>query len=162
MFLLGGRMMDVLGTRLGMALVGGVLVGGERRHAVVQNAFHLGAAGFFSAWAKAAVFPARPRAWRSGSPSAAGDGDGDRHRRIGPGRRAPPLTVWLAAARGLARRVRCDRIDRRGMGRLLVRLLSSQAETLDSESQPAAVGETETGHVPLSDLLGRVETWGWP
>ncbi|MGI6418847.1 MAG: MFS transporter [Thermoguttaceae bacterium] len=161
MFLLGGRMMDVLGTRLGMALSVGFWSVASAAHAVVQNAFHLGACRFLLGAGEGGCFPGAAKGVAEWFPQ--------RERAMAMGIAiggsalgavvAPPLTVWLAALagwRGVF--VATGLIGAGWVG--FWWLLSSQAETLDSESQPAGVGEMETGQVPLSDLLGRVETWG--
>ena len=109
MFLLGGRMMDVLGTRLGMALSVGFWSVASAAHAVVQNAFHLGACRFLLGAGEGGCFPGAAKGVAEWFPAATGDGDGDRHRRIGPSAVvAPPLTVWLALAAGEACSLRPD------------------------------------------------------
>lgn len=102
MFFLAGRLMDVVGTRLGMALSVGVWSAASALHAVAQNALHLGffrfvlgagEGGCFPGVAKGATewFPKRERALAIGI--AIGGAS------LG-GVVAPPMTKWLVYAVG--------------------------------------------------------------
>jgi ACS family hexuronate transporter-like MFS transporter len=102
MFALGGRLMDALGTRIGLALSVGVWSLASAAHALVSGAWGLGIARFFLGIGEGACFPAATKGaveW------------------VDPGRRsfavglanggsalgavlAPPLAAWWAASFG--------------------------------------------------------------
>lgn len=161
MFLLGGRMMDLLGTRLGMALSVGFWSVASALHTVVQNAFHLGVCRFLLGVGEGGCFPGAAKGVAEWFPQ--------RQRAVAMGIAiggsalgavvAPPLTVWLA-----------DAVGWRGVfavtglvGAVWVAvwwLLSDQAETLRSEGQQPEAGEPDAKAMPLLALLGRKDTWG--
>ncbi len=158
MFLLGGRMMDMLGTRLGMALSVGFWSLACAGHALVQNAFHLGACrlllgvgegGCFPGAAKGVAewFPQRQRALAMGV-AIGGSALGAVV--------APPLTVWLAGAVGWRGVFLVTGLIGAGWVALWC-LLSAPAET--PSGQPQA-GGADTEQVPLLALLRRVDTCG--
>ncbi len=102
MFFLAGRIMDVVGTRRGMALSVGLWSIGSALHAVAQNAWQLGIfrfllgageGGCFPGVTKGATdwFPQRQRALAIGV-AIGGSAVG--------GVVAPPMTVWLEGLMG--------------------------------------------------------------
>ncbi len=161
MFLLGGRMMDVLGTRLGMALSVGFWSVACAGHAVVQNAFQLGACRFLLGVGEGGCFPGAAKGVAEWFPQ--------RQRALAMGIAiggsalgavvAPPLTVWLASAVGWRGVFVVTGLV--GVGWVVLWwLLSGRAETLNDDSQQAQVGAAQSEQVPLLALLARVDTWG--
>ncbi len=161
MFLLGGRMMDVLGTRLGMALSVGFWSVACAGHAVVQNAFQLGACRFLLGVGEGGCFPGAAKGVAEWFPQ--------RQRALAMGVAiggsalgavvAPPLTVWLARAvgwRGVF--VVTGLVGAAWV--VLWWLLSGRAETLNGASQKARVEAAQRDQVPLLALLARIDTWG--
>jgi len=98
MFVVGGRWMDVLGTRLGMALSVGLWSLASAAHAAVQNAFQLGCWRFLLGVGEGGCFPGAAKGVAEWFPQ--------RERALAMGIAiggaslgavvAPPLTVWLA------------------------------------------------------------------
>ena len=102
MFLLGGRLMDLAGTRRGMALSVGLWSLASALHAAARNAWQLGACRFLLGMGEGGCFPGAAKAVAETFP---------RHERalamgvaIGGASlgavAAPPLTVWLATYLG--------------------------------------------------------------
>jgi len=102
MFLLGGRMLDLLGTRLGMALSVGVWSLASMAHSAVQNVYQLGACRFLLGAGEGGCFP--------GAAKGVAETFDQRRRGLAMGIAiggaslgavaAPPLTVWLASSVG--------------------------------------------------------------
>jgi ACS family hexuronate transporter-like MFS transporter len=102
MFVVGGRLMDVLGTRLGMALSVGLWSLASAAHAVVQSAAQLGFCRFLLGVGEGGCFPGAAKGVAEWFPQ--------RERALAMGIAiggaslgavvAPPLTVWLAKAVG--------------------------------------------------------------
>ena len=93
MFFLAGRIMDIVGTRLGMALSVGLWSVASALHAVAQNAFQLGIFRFVLGAGEGGLFPRRDQGGHRMVPTApTGPGHRHRHRRCQPGRSrgAPP------------------------------------------------------------------------
>lgn len=98
MFLLGGRLMDLVGTRLGMAFSVGLWSLASALHAVAQNALHLGCFRFLLGVGEGGCFPGAAKGVAEWFPP--------RERALAMGVAiggaslgsviAPPLTVWLA------------------------------------------------------------------
>lgn len=98
MFVVGGRLMDVLGTRLGMAFSVGLWSVASGLHAVAQNAFQLGFFRFVLGVGEGGCFPGAAKGVAEWFPQ--------RERALAMGIAiggaslgavvAPPLTVWLA------------------------------------------------------------------
>ncbi|MBI5387995.1 MAG: MFS transporter [Verrucomicrobia bacterium] len=102
MFLVGGWLLDRLGTRLGMALSVGLWSVASAVHALVQNAFQLGACRFLLGAGEGGCFPGAAKGVAEWFPQ--------RERALAMGIAiggaslgavvAPPLTVWLAEIAG--------------------------------------------------------------
>ncbi|MHB8902907.1 MAG: MFS transporter, partial [Thermoguttaceae bacterium] len=161
MFLLGGRMIDVLGTRLGMALSVGFWSVASAAHAVVQNAVQLasfrfllgmGEGGCFPGAAKGVAewFPQRQRALAMGV-AIGGSALGAVV--------APPLTVWLARALGWRGVFVVTGLIGAGWVALWW-LLSARVETLHEQSAEPETQKSDTEQVPFVALLARADTWG--
>ncbi len=98
MFLLGGRLMDVAGTRRGLTLSVGLWSLASALHAAAQNAWQLGACRFLLGAGEGGCFPGAAKAVAEAFPK--------RERALATGIAiggaslgavvAPPLTVWLA------------------------------------------------------------------
>ncbi|MBI4664360.1 MAG: MFS transporter [Verrucomicrobia bacterium] len=102
MFLVGGRLMDLAGTRLGMALSVGLWSVASGLHAAAQNAFQLGACRFLLGMGEGGCFPGAAKGvaeWFSERQRAVATGIAIGGASLGAVV-APPLTVWLAAAVG--------------------------------------------------------------
>ncbi|MEI7731034.1 MAG: MFS transporter [Verrucomicrobiota bacterium] len=102
MFLVGGRVLDFVGTRLGLALSVGIWSLASALHAVVQNATQLGLARCLLGAGEGGCFP--------GAAKGVGEWFPPRERAMAMGVAiggaslgavvAPPLTVWLAGILG--------------------------------------------------------------
>lgn len=98
MFLGGGRMMDVVGTRLGMTLSVGLWSLASALHAVAQNAFHLGCGRFLLGVGEGGCFPGVAKGvaeWFPPEKRALAIGFANGGSAFGAVL-APPLAVWLA------------------------------------------------------------------
>ncbi len=102
LFLVGGLLMDALGTRRGMALSVGLWSVACALHAAAQNAFQLGLCRFLLGMGEGGCFPGAAKGVAQWFP--------ERERALAMGLAiggsslgavvAPPLTVWLAAVLG--------------------------------------------------------------
>ncbi|MBI4662291.1 MAG: MFS transporter [Verrucomicrobia bacterium] len=102
MFLVGGRLMDLAGTRIGMALSVGLWSFASALHAAARNGFHLGACRFFLGVGEGGCFPGAAKGvaeWFSERERAVAIGIAIGGASLGAVV-APPFTVWLAAAVG--------------------------------------------------------------
>lgn len=102
MFTVGGRLMDRLGTRVGMALAVGVWSLASGAHAIVAGAVGLGVARFFLGFGEGACFPAATKGaveWFPLEKRVLAIGIANGGSAFGAVI-APPLTAWLAAAFG--------------------------------------------------------------
>jgi ACS family hexuronate transporter-like MFS transporter len=100
MFTVGGRLMDRLGTRVGMALAVGVWSLASGAHAIVAGAVGLGVARFFLGFGEGACFPAATKGaveWFPLEKRVLAIGIANGGSAFGAVI-APPLTAWLAAA----------------------------------------------------------------
>lgn len=98
MFLGGGRLMDVVGTRLGMALSVGLWSLASGLHALAQNAFHLGCGRFLLGVGEGGCFPGVAKGvaeWFPPEKRALAIGFANGGSAFGAVL-APPLAVWLA------------------------------------------------------------------
>jgi len=98
MFLGGGRLMDVVGTRLGMALSVGLWSVASGLHAVAQNAFQLGFFRFVLGVGEGGCFPGAAKGvteWFPAEKRALAIGIANGGSAFGAVL-APPLAVWLA------------------------------------------------------------------
>lgn len=96
MFSLGGRLMDALGTRLGLALAVGVWSAASAAHALVTGPWSLGAARFFLGVGEGACFPAATKGaveWMPPHQRALAVGLANGGSAFGAVL-APPLTAW--------------------------------------------------------------------
>jgi ACS family hexuronate transporter-like MFS transporter len=102
MFLLGGRVMDLVGTRRGMALAVGLWSAASALHALARNAWQLGVCRFLLGMGEGGCFPGAAKAVAEAFPR--------RERALAMGIAiggaslgavlAPPLTVGIARALG--------------------------------------------------------------
>lgn len=102
MFALGGRLVDALGTRRGLALSVGVWSLASAAHALASGAWGLGAARFWLGAGEGACFPAVTKGaveWMRPERRALAVGLANGGSAFGAVL-APPLTVWWAAAFG--------------------------------------------------------------
>lgn len=102
MFSLGGRLMDVLGTRLGLAISVVVWSAASGLHAVAAGAVSLGVARFFLGVGEGACFPAVTKGaveWMPAEQRAMAVGVANGGSAFGAVL-APPLTAWVAGAFG--------------------------------------------------------------
>ncbi len=102
MFALGGRMVDALGARLGLALAVGVWSLASAAHALASGAWGLGLARFFLGVGEGACFPAATKGaveWTAPERRALAIGLANGGSAFGAVI-APPLTVWGTAALG--------------------------------------------------------------
>lgn len=102
MFTVGGRLMDRLGTRVGMALAVAVWSLASGAHAIVAGAVGLGVARFFLGFGEGACFPAATKGaveWFPLEKRVLAIGIANGGSAFGAVI-APPLTAWLAAAFG--------------------------------------------------------------
>jgi ACS family hexuronate transporter-like MFS transporter len=169
MFLVGGRLMDVLGTRLGMALSVGLWSGASAVHALVQSAFQLGFCRFLLGMGEGGCFPGAAKGVAEWFPQ--------RERALAMGVAiggaslgavvAPPLTVWLAGAAGWrgvfvvtgligAGWVVGWWLLSRGLARVPAAAESSQSKA--PEKSDVVVSREE--RPALLTLLGRGDVWG--
>ncbi|MCX7886350.1 MAG: MFS transporter [Verrucomicrobiae bacterium] len=98
MFFGGGRLMDLLGTRLGMALAVGLWSLASAAHAVAQNAFQLGVWRFLLGVGEGGCFPGTAKGiseWFPPEKRALAIGIANSGSAFGAVL-APPLVVWLA------------------------------------------------------------------
>ncbi|MCX7824557.1 MAG: MFS transporter [Verrucomicrobiae bacterium] len=98
MFLGGGRLMDVVGTQLGMALSVGLWSVASGLHAVAQNAFQLGFFRFVLGVGEGGCFPGAAKGvteWFPAEKRALAIGIANGGSAFGAVL-APPLAVWLA------------------------------------------------------------------
>ncbi|MCC6356595.1 MAG: MFS transporter [Verrucomicrobiae bacterium] len=170
MFLVGGRLMDVLGTRLGMALSVGLWSVASAAHAAVQGAGQLGFCRFLLGVGEGGCFPGAAKGVAEWFPQ--------RERAMAMGIAiggaslgavvAPPMTVWLSEMLGWrgvflttgligAAWVIAWWVMSKGIG---------AAVSLAGEAAhgPRA-GARDTGAMPdrprLLSLLGRLDVWGF-
>lgn len=102
MFAVGGRLIDALGVRLGMALAVGVWSLASAAHALAAGAWSLGAARFLLGFGEGACFPAATKGaveWMRPERRALAVGVANGGSAFGAVI-APPLTVWWTAAFG--------------------------------------------------------------
>lgn len=102
MFTVGGRLMDRLGTRIGMAIAVGIWSLASGAHAIVGGALGLGVARFFLGFGEGACFPAATKGaveWFPLEKRVLAIGIANGGSAFGAVI-APPLTAWLAAAFG--------------------------------------------------------------
>lgn len=102
MFALGGRLMDALGTRVGLALSVGVWSLASAAHALANGAWALGAARLFLGVGEGACFPAATKGaveWMKPEQRALAVGFANGGSAFGAVI-APPLTVWWTALFG--------------------------------------------------------------
>ncbi|MCC6858123.1 MAG: MFS transporter [Bryobacterales bacterium] len=102
MFALGGRLMDALGTRLGLTLSLGLWSLASGAHALAAGAWSLGAARFLLGVGEGACFPGATKGaveWMRPEKRALAVGLANGGSAFGAVA-APPLTVWLASAFG--------------------------------------------------------------
>ncbi|MCC6293340.1 MAG: MFS transporter [Bryobacterales bacterium] len=102
MFAFGGRMMDVLGTKLGLALSVGVWSVASAAHALATGPWMLGAARLFLGIGEGACFPAATKGaveWMPPEKRALAVGFANGGSAFGAVL-APPLTVWWTAIFG--------------------------------------------------------------
>jgi len=102
MFAVGGRFMDLLGTRLGLALSVGLWSAASAAHACVNGPWGLGAARFFLGMGEGACFPAATKGaveWIPAERRALAIGLANGGSAFGAVL-APPLTAWWTAAFG--------------------------------------------------------------
>jgi ACS family hexuronate transporter-like MFS transporter len=102
MFALGGRLMDILGTRLGLGLSVGVWSLASAAHALTTGAWTLGAARFALGVGEGACFPAATKGaveWMRPDKRALAVGLANGGSAFGAVI-APPLTVWWTGAFG--------------------------------------------------------------
>ncbi len=102
MFSLGGRLMDVLGTRLGLAISVVVWSAASGLHAVAAGAVSLGVERFFLGVGEGACFPAVTKGaveWMPAEQRAMAVGVANGGSAFGAVL-APPLTAWVAGAFG--------------------------------------------------------------
>lgn len=102
MFAIGGRLIDALGVRLGMALAVGVWSLASAAHALASGAWSLGAARFFLGVGEGACFPAATKGaveWMRPERRALAVGVANGGSAFGAVL-APPLTVWWTTAFG--------------------------------------------------------------
>jgi ACS family hexuronate transporter-like MFS transporter len=98
MFLVGGRVLDVVGTRLGLALSVGVWSLASAGHALVNSALQLGAARFLLGAGEGGCFPGAAKGvaeWFPPRQRALAMGFAIGGASLGAVA-APPLTLWLA------------------------------------------------------------------
>jgi MFS transporter, ACS family, hexuronate transporter len=102
MFALGGRLMDILGTRLGLALSVGLWSIASAGHALAAGAWSLGVARFFLGVGEGACFPAATKGaveWSKPERRALAIGIANGGSAFGAVL-APPLAAWGAAVIG--------------------------------------------------------------
>jgi len=102
MFALGGRLMDVLGTRLGLALSVGLWSLASAAHSLATGPWSLGVARFFLGAGEGACFPAATKGaveWMPPERRALAVGFANGGSAFGAVL-APPLSVWWAASFG--------------------------------------------------------------
>ena len=102
MFFLAGRIMDVVGTRLGMALSVGLWSIASAGHAIVHNAFQLGIFRFVLGAGEGGCFPGVTKGatdWFPRSQRALAIGIAIGGSAVG-GVVAPPMTAWLVGLLG--------------------------------------------------------------
>jgi MFS transporter, ACS family, hexuronate transporter len=156
MFLLGGRMMDLLGTRLGMALSVGLWSIASMAHGAVQNAFQLGACRFLLGAGEGGCFP--------GAAKGVAETFDVRRRALAMGIAiggaslgavaAPPLTVWLNRSMGWR-------------GVFLVTGIIGVAWVIawwsvasEMPRRPVAQTSDRSERIAMADLLQRADVWG--
>jgi len=150
MFALGGRLMDALGTRVGLALSVGVWSVASAAHSLVTGPWSLGAARFFLGVGEGACFPAATKGaveWMPTERRAFGVGLANGGSAFGAVL-APPLCAWWAGAFGW----RAAFAATAGLG--LLWLVGWHLAFLGEKSprrKPAS------HHVSFSGLLGRPE-----
>src|SRR5688572_6100325 len=102
MFALGGRLMDAVGTRMGLALSVAVWSVASAAHALANGAVMLGAARFFLGVGEGACFPAATKGaveWMKPERRALAVGLANGGSAFGAVI-APPLTVWWTSIFG--------------------------------------------------------------
>ena len=102
MFFLAGRIMDIVGTRLGMALSMGLWSIASALHAVAQSAFQLGLFRFMLGVSEGGCFPGAAKGvteWFPQRQRALAIGIAIGGSAVG-GVVAPPMTVWLVGLMG--------------------------------------------------------------
>jgi len=102
MFAVGGRLMDLLGTRLGLALSVGLWSAASAAHALVTGPWTLGTARFFLGVGEGACFPAATKGaveWVPAQRRALAIGIANGGSAFGAVL-APPLTAWWTVSLG--------------------------------------------------------------
>jgi MFS transporter, ACS family, hexuronate transporter len=102
MFSLGGRLLDAVGTRLGLAISVLIWSAASGMHAIAAGAVGLGAARFFLGIGEGACFPAVTKGaveWMPATKRALAVGIANGGSAFGAVL-APPLTAWVAGAFG--------------------------------------------------------------
>lgn len=165
MFLLGGRLLDALGTRLGLALSVGLWSLASGLHAAVQSGAQLGAARLLLGMGEGGCFPGAAKGvaeWFDARERALATGVAIGGASIGAVL-APPMTVWLA-----------ERVTWRGVFVVTAVIgaawvvawwlsVPSAAAREPSQADPreAHPAATEKPHAErLTVLAGRLDVWG--
>jgi MFS transporter, ACS family, hexuronate transporter len=162
MFLGGGRLMDVVGTRLGMALSVGLWSVASALHAMAQNAWQLGFGRFLLGVGEGGCFPGSAKGvaeWFPAEKRALAIGIANGGSAFGAVL-APPLAVWLAkvatwrgvfVATGMfgAAWVVAWCLLSRGLVRQPAAIITAGPNTPAPEPRPA-----------LLTLLRRLDVWG--
>lgn len=164
MFLVGGRLMDVLGTRLGMALSVGLWSVASAVHAAVQGAGQLGCCRFLLGMGEGGCFPGAAKGvaeWFAPRDRAMAMGIAIGGASLGAVV-APPMTVWLSGVFGWRGVFLCTGI----IGAawvvawwMMTRGLPGRGDAIPGISDAAA----EEGSAPrpaLLSLLRRTDVWG--
>ncbi len=156
MFLLGGRMMDLLGTRLGMALSVGLWSIASTAHSAVHNAFQLGSCRFLLGVGEGGCFPGAAKGVAETfdvSRRALAMGIAIGGASLGAVA-APPLTVWLAGSMGW----RGVFLVTGFIGAVWVVVWWFVAGELQRGRVAPSPGEKQC--VRMADLLRRADVWG--
>lgn len=170
MFLVGGRIMDIVGTRLGMALSVGLWSVASAAHAMVQGAGQLGFCRFLLGVGEGGCFPGTAKGiaeWFSQRERAMAMGIAIGGASLGAVV-APPMTVWLA-----------DRIGWRGvflttgligavwvvawwvMAAGAARASGAGAEAPTTATAASPAPEMRDERPPFLSLLKHLDVWGF-
>ena len=158
MFLLSGRMLDVLGTRFGMMLCVGLWSLASAAHSLVQNAMQLGIARFLLGAGEGGCFPGAAKGvteWFPRQERALAMGLAIGGASLGAVL-APPLTVWVSQLLGWRSVFLVTGLL--GMAWVIAWWFSSAILSKPKSTSPAP--PSHSGPVKLSLLFPRLDFWG--
>ena len=158
MFLLSGRMLDVLGTRFGLMLCVGLWSLASAAHSLVQNAMQLGIARFLLGAGEGGCFPGAAKGvteWFPRQERALAMGLAIGGASLGAVL-APPLTVWVSQLLGWRSVFLVTGLL--GIAWVIAWWFSSAILSKPKSTSP--IPSSHSGPVKLSLLYTRLDFWG--